>query len=203
VLFPLADHFHDLHSGGSSLDYVPFASMHQGTDAALNARCLAALETFGAPLGIIWMASRDRRYGPPAAMAQGVTALGGEFGGGGAVSIDGIAIVERGLRNTLVHLGMLPPAAAPDPTPPTRLMQVPGRDHFVYAPEPGLFEPLVELGDWVERGQAAGQVHFVDNPAREPVPCRFEADGIVICKRHFGRVERGDCVFHLAIEHRG
>lgn len=98
---------------------------------------------------------------------------------------------------------MLPPAAAPDPAPPTRLMQVPGRDHFVYAPEPGLFEPLVELGDWVEGGQAAGQVHFVDNPARDPVPCRFEADGFVICKRHFGRVERGDCVFHLAIEHPG
>ena len=30
VLFPKADLFHDLHSGGSSLQYVPFASMHEG-----------------------------------------------------------------------------------------------------------------------------------------------------------------------------
>ena len=44
VLFPLADHFHDFHSGGSSLDYLPFASMHHGDDEALNDRCLAALE---------------------------------------------------------------------------------------------------------------------------------------------------------------
>jgi hypothetical protein len=83
------------------------------------------------------------------------------------------------------------------------LVQVPGRDYFVYAPEPGLFEPAVRLGDRVEAGQQAGQVHFVDNPARPPVPCHFKAAGMVICKRHFGRVERGDCVFHLATEHPG
>jgi hypothetical protein len=202
VLFPLADLFHDLHSGGSSLDYVPFASMHQCGDAALNAGSLTALEAFGAPLSIVWRESRDTRYGPPAAMARGVAALGGEFGGGGEVSVEGVAMVERGLRNTLVHLGMLPSSAEHDDAPGTRVMEVRGVDHFAYAPEPGLFEPLAKLGDWVEAGQVAGQVHFVDNPARPPVPCRFKADGMVICKRHFGRAERGDCVFHLAVDYR-
>ena len=95
-------------------------------------------------------------------------------------------------------LAQTPPAATP-----TRLIQVPGREYFVYAPEPGLFEPAVRLGDLVEAGQEAGQVHFVDNPARPPVPCHFKAAGTVICKRRFGRVERGDCVFHLAIDHPG
>jgi len=203
VLFPLADHFHDLHSGGSSLDYLPFASLHYSDNEELNDRSLAALKAFGAPLSLVWMDSRDVRYGPPAAMARGVAALGGEFGGGGEVSIDGVALIERGLRNTLVHLGMLPPPSDHDPAPPSRLVQVPGRDYFVYAPEPGLFEPAVRLGDRVEAGQQAGQVHFVDNPARPPVPCHFKAAGMVICKRHFGRVERGDCVFHLATEHPG
>jgi uncharacterized protein len=200
VLFPLADHFHDFHSGGSSLDYLPFASMHQSDNEALNDRCLAALKAFGAPTSLIWMSSRDLRYAPPAAMARGVVALGGEFGGGGEVAIDGVALIERGLRNTLAHLGIAAPAES---APPIRLIQVPGRDHFVYAPEPGLFEPAVRLGDRVEAGQEAGRVHFVDNPARAPVPCHFKAAGMVICKRHFGRVERGDCVLHLAIEHPG
>ncbi|MGH6898480.1 MAG: succinylglutamate desuccinylase/aspartoacylase family protein [Geminicoccaceae bacterium] len=203
VLFPLADHFHDFHSGGSSLDYLPFASMHYSDNEELNDRCLSALKAFGAPTSLIWMSSRDVRYAPPAAMARGVVALGGEFGGGGEVAIDGVALIARGLRNTMVHLGMLPAPSDPDPAPPSRLIQVPGRDYFVYAPEPGLFEPAVRLGDRVEAGQEAGRVHFVDNPARSPVPCHFKAGGMVICKRHYGRVERGDCVFHLAIEYPG
>jgi hypothetical protein len=130
-----------------------------------------------------------------------VPALGGEFGGGGAVSSAGVAMIERGLRNTLVHLGMAPPPEVQDQAPPARLVKVPGWSYFVYAPEPGLFEPLVELGEEVQSGQLAGQVHFVDNPARPAVPCHFRAAGMVICKRHFGRVERGDCVFHSAIDH--
>jgi hypothetical protein len=201
VLFPLADHFHDLHSGGSSLDYLPFASMHQSDDDVLNAKSLSALLAFGAPLSLVWMMSRDTRYGPPAAMARGVPALGGEFGGGGAVLSAGVAMIERGLRNTLVHLGMAPPSEVQDQAPTVRLIKVPGWSYFVYAPEPGLFEPLVELGEEVQSGQLAGQVHFVDNPARPAVPCHFRAAGTVICKRHFGRVERGDCVFHSAIDH--
>jgi hypothetical protein len=35
------------------------------------------------------------------------------------------------------------------------------------------------------------------------VPCFFRTSGMVICKRHYGRVERGDCVAHLATDVRG
>jgi hypothetical protein len=38
------------------------------------------------------------------------------------------------------------------------------------------------------------------NPARDPVPCHFRAGGMAICRRAIGRVERGDCVFHLATD---
>jgi predicted deacylase len=43
VLFPLADHFHDFHAGGSSLDYLPFASLFWSANDKLNARSLAPL----------------------------------------------------------------------------------------------------------------------------------------------------------------
>jgi predicted deacylase len=198
VLFPMATLFHDFHSGGTSLDYIPFASVHEGEDAAVNARGLAALKAFGAPLSVIWKASRDPRFSPVAAMRRGIAALGGEFGGAGRVSRSGVELVSRGARRLLAHLGIAAPLL--DPTPATRLVAVPGRDHFVYAPEPGLFEPAVELGDVVKRGQLCGEVHFIDNPARAPAPCHFRDGGFVICKRHLGRVERGDCVAHLAVD---
>jgi uncharacterized protein len=197
VLFPLADLVHDLHSGGSSLDYLPFASIHHGSDEALNNRGLAALAAFGAPLSLVWKTHQDPRYAPIAAMKRGAVSLAGEFGGCGSLNSENLKLLERGLRNLLVHLGIVEGLIA---AAPTRFIEVPGRSYFVYAPDAGLFEAFSRLGDRVEAGQACGQVHFVDNPGREPVPCSFRAAGIVVCKRHPGRVERGDCVAHLAID---
>ena len=89
--------------------------------------------------------------------------------------------------------GEPPPAAAE-----TRIMQVRGQDYYVYALDPGLFEPLVELGDAVEPGTPAAIIHPHDTPWREPAIAAFGRAGTVICKRVPGRVERGDCLFHLA-----
>jgi predicted deacylase len=82
----------------------------------------------------------------------------------------------------------------------TRMMEVPSRDHFVHAPCAGLFEAATDLGDSVRAGDLCGRVHFVDDPARAPVECRFAADGVVVCQRHPARVERGDCVAHTAVD---
>lgn len=60
-----------------------------------------------------------------------------------------------------------------------------------------MFEPKVRLGDEVKKGQLYGLVHFVDDPMREPVEVHFKASGVLSCKRHPGRCERGDCVGHL------
>jgi len=67
------------------------------------------------------------------------------------------------------------------------------------APDPGLFEPLVELGDEVTAGIPAALIHPHDTmPWRVPAIAAFARAGTVICKRVLGRVERGDCLFHLA-----
>jgi predicted deacylase len=130
-------------------------------------------------------------------------ALGGEFGGCGAVSRSCQAIVESGLRRLLAHAGIMEPEPAAPPPSPTRLWEVAGRDYYVLAPDAGLFEPAVSLGEHVEGGQLCGHVHFVDNPGRPPEAVRFARAGMVICRRHLGRVERGDCVVHLATEWKG
>ncbi|WP_237215020.1 succinylglutamate desuccinylase/aspartoacylase family protein [Falsiroseomonas oryziterrae] len=197
VLFPIADLFHDLHSGGGSLAYVQFASTHAGNNPEVHARGLAALRAFAAPVSLVWRAGSDARYSPHAAMKRGVPALGGEFGGGGSLSRRGLAIVEEGLERLLRHMGIVEGVVEPRPT---RMMEVPTRAHFVHAPTAGVFEPAVELGDSVKAGDLCGRVHFVDDPARTPVDCRFAADGVVVCQRHPARVERGDCVAHTAVD---
>ncbi len=42
VIYPITQYHHDLHSGGSSLDYIPFASMRKTNDAQLDARTRGA-----------------------------------------------------------------------------------------------------------------------------------------------------------------
>lgn len=203
VLFPMVSLYVDFHSGGSSLDYIPFASMRVSGDPALDAKALAALRAFGAPLGMVWGHTLDVGFAQTAALRRGLVSLGGEFGGGGSVSVAGVGIVERGIRNVLIHIGCMPPDTGKAEATATRIIEVRNRDYFVLAPDAGLFEPVVGLGDVVQAGQLCGLVHFVDNPGREPVPASFRASGTVISKRHFGRVERGDCVAHLATEYKG
>jgi hypothetical protein len=124
--------------------------------------------------------------------------IAGEFGGGGSVNRRMLRNVEDGLWRVLKHMGIWDGPTAPAPA--TRYMNVPGLDWHVHAPSPGLFEPATDLGDWVKAGDVCGHVHFVDDPGRAPVPCFFKRDGLVICQRHPARVERGDCVAHLAVD---
>jgi uncharacterized protein len=202
VLYPLADYHHDLHSGGSSLKYVPFCSMRKSGETALDEAAMAALRAFDAPLSLVWAYNPEGRLAGAAAARRGLVSLGGEFGGGGDVNRANLAMLEKGVRNFLQFSGVMakPPQGAAKPLRGTRLMEVSSREHYVYAREAGLLEPLVDLGAEVREGDLAGMIHFLDNPARAPEPCQFRRSGMVVCQRHLGRVERGDCVAHLATD---
>jgi predicted deacylase len=194
VLFPMADALIDIHSGGTSMDYLPFASICLEGEPEVDRRAMALLEAFGAPISIVWDAV-DPRMAEVAAAKRGVPAMSGEFGGAGTVKPGCLRIVERGLRNGLRHLGIL---AGEPLRVSSRRMAIPTRDFYAFAPCAGLFEPLVALGDAVEAGQPCGLVHFIDEPLRDPVTCRFATGGMVVCLRQPARVERGDCLGHLA-----
>ncbi len=201
-LIPLASAYHDLHAGGRSLDYLTYCGMHLTQNEEVNQKQFALVKAFGPPFSIVGRSSDDR-LAQRGAHVRGIPAMGGEFGGRAAVSKTGVALVERGIRNTLAHLGILKTWTIQPPETPTRFMQLGGRDYFVYAPADGLFQPAVELGDWVEKGQLAGRLHFVEDPMRPPLEPRFQRAGLVVCKRAQGRAERGDCVAHLATDFEG
>lgn len=198
-----ADLVCDLHSGGSSLMYVPSALMQQDDDdPARQARQLAALRAFGAPVSYIGHGAAgqgaNRTTGSAAIRQGGATALGSELGGAGAVTPAALRIAERGLRNLLSHAGILPPEALE--AHPTRILDVGGPDYFVYADGAGVFEPLVEPGDTVAAGQPAGRIHTPETPWAPSAEVRFARDGFVLCKRVPGRTVRGDCLFHLGTD---
>lgn len=198
VLLPQCDYVFDLHSGGSSLMYIPSGCSRRQADPDRMARTIGLLEAFGAPVSYISDAPQggDRTL-TAAAERQGVTHLGSELGGGGTLSIGALRTAQDGIRRALQRLGVMTDPVPVIAAPPTRVLQVRGADYFVYAPDAGLFEPLVDLGDEVTAGQTAGLIHFHDTPWREPSPARFQRAGTVLCKRIPCRTERGDCLFHL------
>lgn len=202
VLVPMADIICDLHSGGSSLHYQPCALIRRVADPALLAKQVAALKAYASPLAYVVAGgggSGGNQTMTGAAERKGIPMIGTELGGSGTVTRAGVEIAERGLRNLLVHVGILPESAR-IAGPPTRLLDVGGPDYYVHSPEPGVFEPLAEPGDTVEAGQLAGRLHTPETPWAAPTEVRFPRGGYVLVKRVPARTARGDCLFHIGTD---
>ena len=197
VLLLQCDYVFDFHSGGSSLTYVPSTLMRRPQTPEALQQGIELMRTFGAPVGYLADGGWGEHTLTAAAARVGVRHMSTELAGGGQVTPVALRILEGGLQRLLKLTGAL----SGDPPPVehvTRIMQVRGRSYYVYAPDPGLFEPLVELGEEVKPGTPAALIHPHDTPWREPASATFERAGLVICKRVPGRVERGDCLYHLA-----
>ncbi len=202
VLVPICAAWLDLHSGGSSMDYLPFAAFYESGDGSLDARGEAIMRAFGAPRSVKVTARPDPRLAAATAHRRKIPYFGGEWGGGGSVSPDGVELTRSGVLRVLKHLEIVKniDRFAVPPMGKTQSLEWGGYEYYAFAPEAGLFEPVVRLGDRVKDGQLCGHVHFIESPWRPSIPVHFKKGGFLICQRHFGRVMPGDCVAHTVIE---
>src|SRR5215813_2717967 len=106
-LLPLADYVLDIHSGGKTLQFVPFAAAHQLPDEAQQAKCVAAMQAFNAPYGMMLLEIDSVGMYDTAAEEMGKVFISTELGGGGSASAVTVDIARRGVRNLLVHAGIL------------------------------------------------------------------------------------------------
>jgi len=193
LLLPVADYVLDLHSGGRRLEYMPCAWTRLPADAGLRARTLEALIAFGAPdAGVV---IKPQAIGTFVAAAQGAgkVAISSELGGGGTVTPYSLSVARDGVTRFLAFAGLTGPKPL---AKPVRLLAVEPH-HFVRSPGRGLFEPATSLGEIVAAGDIAGRLHDIERPDRAPETIRFEAPGIVMCRRVPTRTETGDVVAHL------
>lgn len=200
VLLSGVDYAVDLHSGGSSLMYVPSALAVRDSDPEYFGRCLGLLRAFGAPVSYIAAAPQGGgRTFSSACRRRGTVMIGTELGGGGTLTSSSLAVAETGLRRVLSEIGLLHGLTAPPPAA-TRMTEVGGDDYYVYASEAGVYEPLTEPGIDVTAGAPAARIHFPDTPWRDPATLTFARAGLVLCKRMPSRCERGDCLFQLGTD---
>jgi predicted deacylase len=203
-LIPNSDFLIDLHSGGSTMHFIPAPSITNIDDEKTLKRLLGILRAFGSPVGYIFHEPPSGDVGTIGACRRsGIERLGTELGGG-YISPEVVAMGEQGVLRVLTYLGALDPAltAHLPPPPPMQILKRPSArsDSFIYAEETGLFDPFLNVGAKVAAGQQVGQILNVEIPWREPTPVVAKVGGVLIARSARGRTSRGDGIMVLADE---
>ena len=191
TLLPMADVAVDFHSGGRTLDFVPFAAAHILEDKVNQAACFAAMEAFNAPYSVQLLEIDSVGMYDTAIEDMGKVLVSTELGGGGSSSAKSNAIAKKGLRNVLIHFGILQGEMQVDPT--VRL-DMPDDKCFTTCEADGLHEPVVDLGAMVEKGDVLARVWPVDRTGVAPTEYTAKRSGIVITRHFNGLIKSGDCV---------
>ena len=201
TLLPLCDVQIDLHSGGNTLDFIPYVQMIGSRDKALERRTLEAIKVFGTPVGLLTTELDPAGNLETICEELGVMTIQSELGGGGTVSKTNVGYAYTGASNLLKHFGLLEGAIVrpeDEGRPPMRLMTFSDATCYVMSPDDGLFEPFFELGDDCEEGDAIGQVHYPHHIDKAPWPVHATRGGTLLSKRPPGIVKRGDNVSIIA-----
>jgi N-alpha-acetyl-L-2,4-diaminobutyrate deacetylase len=119
-----------------------------------------------------------------------------ELGGGGTTSAKTVAIAKRGVRNLLIHVGILAGKAEQSPS---TMLDMPSDDCFTFSDQDGLIEPCVDLGQPVRKNDVIAQIWPADRTGVAPTHYRAAMDGIVVGRHFPGLAKAGDCIAVIAL----
>jgi predicted deacylase len=199
VLFPMSDVVVDIHSGGRGGLHLPWSEMHWVEDADQRRAMVEGMVAWNTDWCCVYMDIGGTGLLVGEAERQGKNVISTELGGGGHVNAEIHRLAKSGLTNVLRHVGVLEGKVVRREKPPTFLMAT-ELENFVRAPESGLFETLVALGERVEAGQPVGRIHFIERPDREPEVAYAGNEGIVCVVRAVATCEQGDNIVVVARE---
>lgn len=197
VLFPLADVVIDMHTGGRSTDFVPCAHMHLVPAGPQRQKMLAGTEAWNSDFCFLYADIAGTGLLPVEAENQGKVVITTELGGSENVTAGVHRLTQSGLRNVLTLNGVLAGEVVPR-AKPARWVQALDWQDYRFAPESGIYENLVPLGEDVAAGQPVGQVHFLERPDRDPLPVVAATAGVLMACRAPSLVSQGDCVACIA-----
>ena len=196
ALLPMTDYVVDMHSGGKTLDFVPFACAHVLEDKHQQARCIAAMEAFNAPYSLMLLELDSAKMYDTAAEKMGKVFIGTELGGGGSASATTVAIAKRGISNLLKHAGIL--SGEPERGPSISLV-TPDHRSFVTSEHSGLLEMCVDLGAEVKNSEVIALVHDIERTGTQPVEYKATIDGVLAGRHYPSLTQPGDNLAVIAI----
>jgi N2-acetyl-L-2,4-diaminobutanoate deacetylase len=186
----------DLHSGGQVARYARCTSFHPIDDPEQDRLIEETARWFGTPLVLIYQNETPGLL-PSEAERMGKITVGGEFGWGGAISVEGVRFARHGVRAAAIHHGQLRGSIDPishHAAGTQRKVQMVDRDCFTIAPFAGHYEPLRECGEAVVKGDVVGLLHDFERLDLDPWPVCAGADGVVVAQAWGATVAQGQHV---------
>ncbi|HRY25912.1 MAG: N-alpha-acetyl diaminobutyric acid deacetylase DoeB [Geminicoccaceae bacterium] len=195
TLLPMADVVLDFHSGGKTLDFIPFAAAHILDDANQQAACSAAMRAFNAPYSMMLREIDAVGMYDTAAEDAGKTFISTELGGGGTATARSARIALRGAINILRHVGILEGELEEEPSV---LIDTTEGDCFHLAEGSGMVEMLIDLGEPVAKGATLARIWSAERTGAKPHTVKARMSGILAARHHPGLIQPGDCLAVVA-----
>ncbi|GGX86127.1 N-alpha-acetyl diaminobutyric acid deacetylase DoeB [Litchfieldella qijiaojingensis] len=196
-LVPKCDVVLDLHSGGRTLDIVPFAASHVLENKDQQRQALDGAIAFGAPTAMMMFELDAAKLFDTAVESQGKIFVATELGGGGTTTPERLAIAERGVKNFLIHYGLIE-GEIESPSEPQVYVDMPDASCYVQSEHSGLLELTVALGEAVEKGQVIARVYDMTRTGTAPVEYRANRGGLLVARRFPAQVNMGDTIAVIA-----
>ncbi len=203
TLFPPVDVVVDMHSGGRTGLCLPWSEMHWVDDVEQRRQMADGMFHWNADWCCVYIDIAGSGLLVGEAERQGKIVVSTELGGGGHVTAEIHRLAASGLRNVLRRFGMLEGEVVTRASLGLQeqvLLMATELDDYLLAPESGLFETLVDLGQRVEVDEPVGRIHFLERPDREPEVILSKTAGIVCVVRAIATTEQGDNVVVVARE---
>ncbi|GHE21578.1 N(2)-acetyl-L-2,4-diaminobutanoate deacetylase DoeB [Halomonas urumqiensis] len=197
VMVPMSDVVLDLHSGGRTLDIIPFGASHVLEDAEQQRQALEGAKAFGAPYAMMMFELDAAALFDTAVESQGKIFVATELGGGGTSTPESLAITERGVRNFLIHYGLID-GEVEMPTEPQVYLDMPDASCYVQSEHTGLLELAFAIGDEVQKGQVIARIYDMTRSGTPPVEYRAQRNGILAARRFPALVNMGDTIAVIA-----
>jgi len=195
TLLPLADIVLDFHSGGKTLDFLPFAASHVLEDKEQEARCTAAREAFNAPFSLQMLEIDSYGMYDNAAESMGKTFVTTELGGAGTSTPETVAIARKGLRNLLIHAGILQGEMEHGPS---QMLVQDDPACFHFSPQSGMIEYCKALGEPITKGDVIARIWDTTRTGVAPLDIHSKMDGLLAVRHTYGLIQQGDCLAVLA-----
>jgi predicted deacylase len=189
----------DIHSGGRSGTHLPWSEMHWVEEREQRRAMVDGMLAWNTEWCAVYIDVAGTGLLVGEAERQGKVVISTELGGGGHVTAAIHRLARSGLENVLRWAGVLAGEVAPRRSEP-RILMATELDDYLFAPESGVFETLVDLGDPVEAGDVVGRIHFLERPDRVPEPVVARTSGIACTVRAIATTQQGDNVVVIARE---